>query len=101
VRHHCWLTQEPLKTYLKAEAAEAAAAAAEDSGDEGNEATELLEMDDLDFEEAAKKGFLCSLSLSLTLSLSLLSLTTSLCRRCSPEICYQTQKARSSSSREV
>jgi hypothetical protein len=86
-----------LKTYLKAEAAEAAAAAAEDSGDEGNEATELLEMDDLDFEEAAKKGFLCSLSLSL----SLLSLTTSLCRRCSPEICYQTQKARSSSSREV
>jgi hypothetical protein len=50
VRHHCWLTQEPLKAYLKE------TEGGDDSGDEANEATELLEMNEIEFETEPKKG---------------------------------------------
>ena len=52
IRHHCWLTHEPLVDYLKAQAGD-------DSGDE-NEATKILETDDIDLmcePSPPKKGY--------------------------------------------
>lgn len=62
VRHHCWLTQEPLSGYLKAQAGD-------DSGDEGNEATELLEMNEIEFETRDIIPLRCVLRLRKSLNI--------------------------------
>lgn len=61
VRHHCWLTQEPLSAYLKAQAGD------DDSGDEANEATELLEMNEIEFESRDVVPLRCVLRLRKSL----------------------------------